>query len=81
VVSPNANHGYVSHKVYETAGLLTYMEKNFGLPDLGARDAKANDFSDCFDHSQTPTPYVPIHTNVTAEQLLREKPTGPPDDD
>jgi phospholipase C len=81
VVSPYAKHGYVSHQVYETAGFLTYMEKNFGLPNLGARDAKANDFSDCFDYSQPPAPFVAIPTKVSVETLMREEPSGPPDDD
>jgi phospholipase C len=81
VVSPYAKHGYVSHQVYETAAPLTFMEKNFGLPNLGARDATANDLSDCFDYSQKPTPYVAIQTKVTADTLLHEKPSGLPDDD
>jgi phospholipase C len=81
VVSPYAKHGYVSHQVYETASLLTYIEKNFSLPNLGTRDATANDLSDCFDYSQTPAPFVPIQTSVTAETLLHEKSSGPPDDD
>jgi phospholipase C len=81
VVSPYAKHGYVSHQVYETAGLLTFMEKNFGLPNLGARDATANDLSDCFDYSQKPAPYTAIQTKVTVDKLLREKPSGLPDDD
>jgi phospholipase C len=81
VVSPYAKHGYVSHQVYETASLLTFMEKNFDLPNLGTRDATANDLSDCFDYSQTPTPYAAIKTKVTPDMLLHEKPSGPPDDD
>jgi phospholipase C len=81
VVSPYAKHGYVSHQVYETASLLTYMEKNFGLPNLGARDATANDLSDCFDYSQKPAPYVAIQTKVPVDTLLHERPSGLPDDD
>jgi phospholipase C len=81
VVSPYAKHGYVSHQVYETASVLTYMEKNFRLSNLGARDATANDLSDCFDYSQGPTPYVAIQTKVTVDTLLHEKPSGLPDDD
>jgi phospholipase C len=81
VVSPYAKRGYVSHQVYETASLLTYMEKNYGLPNLGTRDANANDLSDCFDYSQTPAKYAPIPTGVTVDRLLHEKSSGPPDDD
>ncbi|MGB0013630.1 MAG: alkaline phosphatase family protein, partial [Candidatus Sulfotelmatobacter sp.] len=81
VVSPYAKHGYVSHQVSETASLLTFTERNFGLPNLGARDATANDLFDCFDFWQEPAPFVPIKTNVTADTLLHEKPSGLPDDD
>jgi phospholipase C len=81
VVSPYAKQGYVSHQIYETASLLTFMEKNFGLLDLGARDAMANDLSDCFDYTQAPAPYAAIKTKVSVDTLLHEKPTGPPDDD
>ena len=81
VVSPYAKHGYVSHQVYETASFLTFIEKNFNLPNLGTRDATANDLSDCFDYSQAAAPYTPIKTNVSADVLLHEKPSGPPDDD
>jgi phospholipase C len=81
VVSPYAKRGYVSHQVSETSSLLTFMEKNFGLPNLGARDAAANDLSDCFDYSQLPAPFIAIHTNITVETLLREKPSGLPDND
>jgi phospholipase C len=81
VVSPWAKHGYVSHQTYEASGFLTFMEKAFQLPSLGTRDAIANDFSDCFDFSQTPKPFVSIKTHVTVQQLLREKYSGPPDND
>jgi phospholipase C len=81
VVSPYARPGYVSHTVHEFSGFLTYVEKLFALPNLGARDATADGFSDCFDYTQTPLPYTPIHTNLTPEALIREHATGPPDDD
>ena len=81
VVSPYARPGYVSHTVHESSGFLSYVEKLFALPNLGARDATADDFSDCFDYTQAPLPYVHIHTNVSPEALIREKATGPPDDD
>jgi phospholipase C len=81
VVSPYAKHGYVSHQVYETASLLTFMEKNFGLSNLGERDAAANGLSDCFDYSQTVAPYAAIETKVTADTILHEKLSGLPDDD
>ena len=81
VVSPYAKHGYVSHVTHESSGFLTYIEANFGLPSLGARDAHADAFVDCFDYTQAPKPYTRIRTTVTPEQLIREKPSGAPDDD
>jgi phospholipase C len=81
VVSPYAKHGYVSHVTHESSGFLTYIEANFGLPSLGARDEHADGFTDCFDYTQAPKPYTRIRTAVTPEQLIREKNSGPPDDD
>ena len=81
VVSPYAKHGYVFHEVSETASLVTFIERNFNLPDLQERDAGANDLFDCFDFTQSPSPYIRINTKVTVDQLMQEKPTGPPDDD
>jgi len=77
---PYAKHGYVSHQVYETAAFSPHR-KELNLPNLGTRDATANDLSDCFDYSQAAAPYTPIKTNVSADVLLHEKPSGPPDDD
>jgi phospholipase C len=81
VVSPYAKRGYVSHQVYETASLLSFTEKTFGLQDLGTRDATANDLSDCFDYLQTPAAYTAVPTKVSVQTLLHEKPSGLPDDD
>lgn len=81
VVSPYAKHGYVSHQAAETASLLTYIEKNFRLSSLKARDATASDLSDCFDYRQEVKPFTAIPTRVTVQRLLSERPTGLPDDD
>ncbi len=81
VVSPYAKHGYVSHVQYETASLVTYIEKNFGLPDLGQRDAVAGDLSDCFDFTQKPAKFNNIATRISVQQLLSEPYSGPPDTD
>lgn len=81
VVSPWAKHGYISHHFHEASGFIAFIEYNFNLGTLGARDAGADYYADCFDYKQTPVPYSQIKTNVTADQLIREKPSGPPDDD
>jgi len=81
VVSPYAKHGYVFHEVSETASLVTFLERNFNLPTLHQRDERANDLFGCFDFTQIPSPFVKIKTKVTADHLLHEVPTSPPDPD
>lgn len=81
VVSPYAKRGYVSHQSAETASLLTYIEKNFKLPSLSARDAAAGDLSDCFDYRQEAKPFTAIPMRVTVQTLLSERPSGMPDND
>jgi hypothetical protein len=81
VVSPWARHGYVSHQFHEASGFLAFIEKNFDLPDLGTRDSGTDNFDDCFDYQQKPPPFQPIQTRITAQNILREKPSGDPDDD
>jgi phospholipase C len=81
VVSPWAKHGYVSHQFHEVSGFLTFIEKNYGLPNLGVRDTGDDDFSDCFDYTQKPPPFMHIQTRVTAKEILREHFSGSPDDD
>jgi phospholipase C len=81
VVGPYARRGYISHVTHEASGFLRYMEEVFGLPSLGTRDRNADDFHDCFDMTQPPSPYAPVKTNHSAEFFLKQKPSGPPDDD
>ncbi len=81
VVSPYAKHAYISHHVHESSGFITFIEHNWGLGNLGARDANADDFADCFDYRQKPRPFLPIATKTTPDKLMKEKPSGPPDDD
>ncbi len=81
IVSPYSKHGYVTHHFHEASGFIAFIEHNFDLGTLGARDAGTDAFSDCFDYTQTPPAFTAIHTKITAEQIMREVDTGPPDDD
>jgi phospholipase C len=81
VVGPYAKRGYVSHVTHEASGFLRYMEEIFSLPSLGTRDTDADDFRDCFDYTQPPTPYKPIPTTHSVDFFLHQKGSGPPDDD
>lgn len=60
VVSPYARHGYVSHTTREFGSFLRYIENVFNLPGLGTRDTTTDDFTDCFDYTQTPQPYTQL---------------------
>lgn len=76
VVSPYAKHGYVSHQVHETASLLAYVEQNFGLTNLGQRDATADAFADCFDYTQKPTPYTPVAASIASGRWFKRAGDG-----
>jgi phospholipase C len=57
IISPYAKPGYIAHKnAYEFSGVLRFIEETFGLPNLGNRDATANDMMDSFDFTQNPNP-------------------------
>jgi phospholipase C len=73
--------GFYDHVPPPQTDDMRYMEEVFGLPSLGTRDRNADDFHDCFDMTQPPTPYAPVKTNHSAEFFLKQKPSGPPDDD
>jgi phospholipase C len=81
IVSPYAKAGYVSHTTHEFSGFLKYTEEVFELPSLGTRDVNADDFSDCFDYTQTPQPYVQIPVTFTPSFFVNNKDSTPPDDD
>jgi phospholipase C len=81
VASPYAKHGYISHHMHEASGFISFIEHNFDLGTLGARDAGSDAYSDCFDYSQSPPPFAAVPTKVTVDRLIHEKDSGPPDDD
>ena len=54
VLSPYARHGYISKVLHSHVSLVKFCETTFGLPPLNARDAAADDMSDCFDYQQSP---------------------------
>jgi phospholipase C len=82
VVSPWAQHGYISHQQHEFGSFLHFTEEMFNLPSLNTRDAISDDLSDCFDFTQTPQPYVQIPVQWGPKAFLKMKPSSkPPDDD
>jgi phospholipase C len=82
VVSPYAKRGYVSHVQHEFGSILHFTEETFGLVALAASDARADDFSDCFDFRQSPQPFARFRTTRSPAYFLRQRPDGRgPDDD
>jgi phospholipase C len=62
VISPYAKPGYISHVQYDHTSILKFIETQFGLASLTARDAAAADFSDAFDFTQTPLAGLTLQT-------------------
>lgn len=82
VVSPYAKHGYVSHVQHEFGSLLRFTEEVYHLPSLDQRDALSDDLADCFDFSQRPRAFRPIHTAHDAAYFEAQSAVSdPPDDD
>jgi phospholipase C len=81
VVSPYARPGYISHVNHEASGFIAFIEHNFDLGSLGARDAGTDAFGDCFDFTKKPSAFFTVPTRVSPDRLVREKYSGPPDDD
>ena len=55
VISPYSKKG-ISKVFHSHVSIVKFCETNFGLPPLNARDAAADDMSDCFDYTQKPLP-------------------------
>jgi len=59
IISPYAKSGYVSHIPYDFTSILRLAEKRFALPNLTARDLRADPMFDAFDFGRQPlTPVV-----------------------
>ncbi len=82
VISPYAKRSYVSHVTHDFGSILKFIEKNYNLPSLGYADARADDFSDCFDFDLSPGEFAPITAPVGARRFLEDRsPPSDPDDD
>jgi phospholipase C len=53
LISPFAKTGYVDSTLYDVTSILKFIEYNYGLPPLSARDANANNLLNAFNFSQT----------------------------
>jgi phospholipase C len=54
IISPYAKKGFVDKTVYDTTSILKFVETNWALQPLGARDAAVNNLDNAFDFSQKP---------------------------
>jgi len=54
IVSPYSRPGYTDTTSTTYAGILAYVEHNFGLSALSVNDLQAYDFNNAFDYTQTP---------------------------
>ncbi|MBV9572663.1 MAG: hypothetical protein JOY93_01320 [Acidobacteriales bacterium] len=73
VVSPYAKRGYVSRVTHDFGSLLKFTEATFNLPSLGYADSLADDLSDCFDFTQSPTPFQPFAAKFDANHFLNDR--------
>ena len=75
IVSPYAKKGWVSHVQYETGSVLRFVEDLFGLGQLAASDARANNPAlDCFDFSMNPRPFVKISAPIPPKFFMHQYP-------
>jgi phospholipase C len=67
-VSPFAKQHFVSHAVYDHTSILRFIERRFGLPPLGARDAAADPMLDLFDFQSPPFLTPPALPEAVVDQ-------------
>ena len=60
VISPYALRGHIDHHWGEFSSVLRFVEENWGLTNLTARDAGASDLSYDFSFTQAPLPPDPL---------------------
>ena len=57
-VSPYARHGTIDNTTYDFTSVLRFIEDNWSLQPLTARDATANSIANALDLSQPPSPPI-----------------------
>jgi phospholipase C len=82
VVSPYAKTAYISHETHDFGSILKLIETTFDLPSLGYADEYADDLSDCFNLTQTPSAFQEISAPAGPGEFLNSRrPATDPDDD
>jgi phospholipase C len=82
VISPYAKTAYISHVTHDFGSILKFIETTFNLPSLGYADEPADNLSDIFNFSQTPTAFQTIAAPPDdAACRSGTNPASDPDDD
>ncbi len=79
-ISAYAKRGYVSHRQHEFGSMLKFVENAFALGSLDSTDERADALADCFDFSQKPRPFKPIHAKLPPSYFL-DQPVSDEDPD
>jgi phospholipase C len=78
MISPYAKQGSVTHTQYEHGSMLRFVEDDFGLAQLAASDARANDPANdpaAFDFTQAPRPFSPFAVKLPPSYFVHEQPS------
>lgn len=54
LISPYAKTGYIDHTLLDFTSMLKFIEQNWNIAPLAARDTNANNFLSAFDFNQSP---------------------------
>jgi hypothetical protein len=85
VVSAFTNPMIDSVNQYDFGSILRFVEHNYGIAEgaLGTADARAEtDLAGFFNLSQTPRPFKPIASRLTADFFIHDTtPMEPPDEE
>jgi phospholipase C len=66
LVSPYAKRGFVDHSTLDSTSILKFIEQNWGLQPLTARDRHANSLLSAFDFTRAPRPAAFLSTDRRA---------------
>ena len=71
LVSPYAKPGFVDHTTLDFTSALKFIEENWGVDPLAARDRKANNLTNAFDFDSPPRPAVILDETRTEDAPQR----------
>ncbi|HEX4012539.1 MAG TPA: alkaline phosphatase family protein [Candidatus Cybelea sp.] len=75
VISPYAKSNFISHKNYELASIVRFVEDRFGLAALSASDKRAlSPAGDCFDFTQKPRQFKAIPAKENEDYFMHQAP-------